>query len=82
MDYEDTPRYLGVSGGEGKVGCLSILAFDSNSDRDAYRKSFRNNSGHNKGASCQLGRHSSSMSGMKFRTVSVNRGNANHKGKS
>lgn len=81
MEYEDTPKYLGVADGEGKQSSITILAFENNQDRDAYHKAWRNNSGQNVGKKCNMGTHHTPMTGMKFRKVGENRGNANHKGK-
>jgi len=75
-----TTKYLGVSAGDGKMSGLTILKFESNEDRDAYSKMWRNNSGQNKGKACQLGRHLSSTSGLKFKTVQKTE-SVNHKGK-
>jgi len=77
---DDTPKYLGVSAGDGKMSGLTILKFETNNDREAYSKMWRNNSGQNKGKSCQLGRHLSSTSGIKFKTVQKTE-SVNHKGK-
>jgi hypothetical protein len=74
------PKYLGVSAGDGKMAGLTILKFASNNDRDAYSKMWRNNSGQNKGKSCQLGAHLTTTSGIKFETVQKTEA-VNHKGK-
>jgi hypothetical protein len=81
MDFEDTPKYLGVAAGNGKMSDITILSFEDNSQKDKYQKAWANNTGKNKGKSCQLGNHLTSMSGMKFTVVSENIANANHKGK-
>jgi hypothetical protein len=75
------PKYLGVAAGNGKMSDISILSFQSEGDREAYSKMWRNNSGQNKGKSCQLGRHLSATSGYKFQLVAENKANDNHKGK-
>jgi hypothetical protein len=76
------PKYLGVAAGNGKMSDITILKFKTVSDREAYSKAWKNNSGFNKGKSCQLGNHLTSMSGMKFEVVAENKANDNHKGKS
>jgi len=81
LQTEHAIPYLGVAMGEGKQGGIQILAFDDNASRDAYRKSWRNNSGHNKGKSCQLGKHTSSMTGMNVRKIGETPANSNHKGR-
>lgn len=77
---DKTARYLGVSAGDGKMSGLTILKFESEADRAAYSKMWRNNSGQNKGKSCQLGNHLTSTSGVKFQTVQKTEA-VNHKGK-
>ena len=75
-------RYLGVQNASGKVAGCEILAFGSNADRDAFNQHWRNNSGMNKGKSCQLGSHQTAGSGsFKFRRVASFGRNDNHKGK-
>ncbi|TXH60586.1 MAG: hypothetical protein E6Q89_00635 [Bacteroidia bacterium] len=76
------PKYLGVQSGDGKMASISLLSFKDEKSRSSYARAWKNNSGQNKGKSCQLGRHLTSMSGMKFKLVGENRGNENHKGKS
>ena len=75
------PKYLGVAAGNGKMSDITILAFGDDKSREMYSKAWLNNSGYNKGKSCQLGRHLTNMDGMKFRQVAENMANANHKGK-
>ena len=78
---QSPPKYLGVAAGNGKMSDITILQFESKAQREAYAKAHRNNSGYNKGKSCQLGTHLTSMSGMKFKKVAENFANDNHKGK-
>lgn len=49
-------------------------------DRSAYSKMWRNNSGQNKGKSCQLGKHLSPTNGISFETVQKTEA-VNHKGR-
>lgn len=79
---QSPPKYLGVQVGNGKMTDITILQFENEQQRSAYKKAHKNNSGFNKGKSCQLGNHLTSMSGMKFKKVAENRANDNHKGKS
>ena len=79
---ETTVPYLAVKSANGKMSDLTILAFDSQQDRDRYQRAWKNNTGHNKGKSCHLSGSNTVMSGLKFRQVCENRANANHKGKS
>lgn len=79
---DSAPRYLGVTAGNGKMSDITVLKFDNEQQREAYSKAWKNNSGYNKGKSCQLGTHLTAMSGMEFKVVSENRANDNHKGKS
>lgn len=78
---QSPPRYLGVQAGNGKMADITILQFENEAQRQAYSKAHKNNSGYNKGKSCQLGGHLTPMSGMKFKKIAENFANANHKGK-
>lgn len=75
------PIYLGVAAGNGKMSDITILEFPSEDARKLYQRAWKNNSGQNKGKSCQLGGHLTPMSGMGFHIVGENRSNDNHKGK-
>ncbi len=75
FETETAIKYVGLSAGEGKQAGIDIVAFDSNKDREAYKDMWRNNSGQNKGKSCQLGRHLTPSGGMTFRKVAENHGN-------
>ncbi len=77
---DKTALYLGVSAGDGKMSGLTILKFNSEKDREAYSKMWRNNSGQNKGKSCQLGNHLSPTEGIRFQTVQKTEA-VNHKGR-
>lgn len=74
------PKYLGVAAGDGKMSGLTILKFKSEGDRKSYSDMWRNNSGQNKGKSCQLGKHLTSSGGISFETVQKQE-STNHKGK-
>jgi hypothetical protein len=78
---QSPPKYLGVASGDGKMASITLLAFEDQKSREKYANAWRNNSGQNKGKSCQLGTHLTSMSGMKFKKIGENAGNSNHKGK-
>lgn len=78
---QSPPKYLGVQAGNGKMTDITILQFEDEATRQTYQKAWRNNSGQNKGKSCQLGTHLTAMSGMNFSVKAENRGNDNHKGK-
>jgi hypothetical protein len=74
-------RYAGVAGANGKQSEVSILRFQSESDREQYLDFWKANSGLNKGKSCQLGWGLKSTPPVEFKTVIVFEGNSNHKGK-
>lgn len=76
------PKYLGVQAGNGKMADVTILKFSDQKSRESFSKAWKNNSGYNKGKSCQLGKHLTSMSGMEFQVIAENIANDNHKGKS
>lgn len=78
---QSPPKYLGVQAGNGKMADITILSFEDEASRKAYSAAWKNNSGYNKGKSCQLGTHLTAMDGMKFKKVAENRANANHNGK-
>lgn len=80
--YDDTPRYAGVAGADGKQASISILKFNNSVDRERYLDYFKNNSGLYKGKSCQIGQGLKGTPNVKFQTVAVNLGGVNHKGKS
>lgn len=77
---DSPPKYLGVAAGDGKISGVTILKFQTEGDRKAYQKMWSNNSGQNKGKSCQLGTHLSATSGLRFETVQRTEA-VNHKGK-
>jgi hypothetical protein len=79
---ETSVRYVGVSAGEGKMSAVQVLKFESQSDRESYVEAWKVNSGLYKGKSCQVGRGLKSTPSVKFKTVTTNNPNANHKGKS
>lgn len=77
---EPTVKYVGLQAADGKQSQATILKFDTNKDKDSYIRFWKNNSGYNKGKSCQLGNHLSTTPGVKFTTV-VPHNPTNHKGK-
>jgi hypothetical protein len=79
---DSPPKYLAVAAGNGKMSDITVLKFDDEASREAFRQGWLNNTGYNKGKSCQLGSHLTPMSGMKFDQVAENRANDNHKGRS
>jgi hypothetical protein len=77
---EGAVRYLGLQSGDGKQASVTILSFNSSSDRERYSSYYRNNAGYHKGKSCQLGNHLSTNPGVSFKTVTQS-GATNHKGR-
>lgn len=77
---ENVIKYVGVQAADGKQAQATILKFDSEADKNAYLSFWRNNSGFNKGKSCQLGNHLSSTPNIKFLTITFFVP-TNHKGK-
>lgn len=73
-------RYVGLQAADGKQSQVTILKFSSERDKDNYLSFWRNNSGFNKGKSCQLGNHLSTTPNISFQTVS-GFNPTNHKGK-
>jgi len=73
LGTETAVRYRGVVDGSGKMAALSIVAFDSNEDADAYVASFN---------ACGFGRRkTNNCNQIKHRHVGFMAGNDNHKGK-
>jgi hypothetical protein len=77
---ENTVKYFGASAADGKQSQVTVLQFSSQAEREQYAKFWKNNSGFNKGKSCQLGTHLSTTPGVKFNTI-VAHNPTNHKGK-
>ena len=77
---EHTVKYAGVQAADGKQAQATILKFSSDQDKEKYIAFWRNNSGFNKGKSCQLGNHLSTTPAVSFETVS-GFNPTNHKGK-
>lgn len=77
---EPVIRYVGLQAADGKQNQVTIMQFENEGDKRQYMKFWQNNSGYNKGKSCQLGTHLSTTPGVKFKTVS-GFNPTNHKGK-
>lgn len=77
---EPTIKYAGVQAADGKQAQATILKFTSEKDKEIYINFWRNNSGMNKGKSCQLGNHLSTTPAVSFETVKAF-DPTNHKGK-
>lgn len=78
---ETAIKYAGVQAADGKQSQATILKFKSENDKKQYLRFWKNNSGFNKGKSCQLGNHLSTTPDIKFETV-VAHNPTNHKGRS
>jgi len=76
---EETPRYLGLTSGDGKQASITVLKFNNTQDREAYREMWWVNSGMNTGKSCQIGIRKSDTV-FRFKTVKHSTA-ANHKGR-
>ncbi len=77
---ESTVRYLGLQAGDGKQAGITVLSFNTTSDRERYADFWRNNSGMHRGKSCQLGTHLSTTPGVSYKTVTQSTA-TNHKGR-
>ena len=73
-------KYAGVQSSDGKANQATILKFKSEQDKASYMRFWQNNSGMNKGKSCQLGSHLSTTPKIDYQTV-VDFVPSNHKGK-
>jgi hypothetical protein len=76
---EATPRYLGLTAGDGKQASITVLKFNSAQDREAYREMWWVNSGMNTGKSCQISIRKPDP-GVRFQTVTQSTA-TNHKGR-
>jgi len=73
LGTETTVRYRGVVDGSGKMAAISIVAFESEADADAYVSTFN---------SCGFGRRkTNNCNTIPHSHVGFNGGNDNHKGK-
>jgi len=80
LEEEDVVKYAGVQAADGKQSQATILKFNNQKDKERYISFWKNNSGWNKGKSCQLGSHISTDPKIKFETI-VAHNPTNHKGK-
>jgi len=78
---ETAVKYLGLQSADAKANGVTILAFNSQKDKESYSEFWKNNSGMNKGKSCQLGGHLSTTPSISFRKVHEQGLGMNHKGK-
>lgn len=78
---ETTTKYLGLQSGDGKASGVTILKFETEEERETYRRMWWNNTGMNKGKSCQLGSHLSTTPNVKFKKIHEAGLGVNHKGK-
>ncbi len=81
LQTETAVKYLGLQAGDGKTNALSIVAFESNEDRDSYSKAWKAVTGYHKGKSCHLSGSTTNIGGRPMRHVSYAAGNGNHKGR-
>ena len=78
---ETAIKYLGLQSADGKAAGVTILAFNSQKDKEVYSEFWKNNSGMHKGKSCQLGDHLTATPRISFRKVHEQGLGMNHKGK-
>jgi hypothetical protein len=81
LGTETAVKYLGLQAGDGKSNAISIVAFESNEDRESYSKAWKAVTGFHKGKSCHLSGSNTTIGNRPMRHVAYNAGNANHKGK-
>jgi len=80
LGTETAVKYLGLTSGDGKMASLSIVAFDSIEDRNAYGKAWANATDPYSNKPQSMSEVSGSFGSVKIRHVSHNAGNPNHKG--
>ena len=81
LGTEMAVKYLGLPSGDGKANALSIVAFESDQDRESYSRAWKAVTGYHKGKSCHLSGSQTNIGGRPMRHVSYVGGNGNHKGK-
>lgn len=81
LGTETAVKYLGLQAGDGKCTALSIVAFESDEDREGYSRAWKSVTGYHKGKSCHLSGSNSTIGNRPMRHVSYAAGNGNHKGK-
>ena len=81
LGTETAVKYLGLQAGDGKTNALSIVAFESDGDRESYSRAWKAVTGFHKGKSCHLSGSQTNIGGRPMRHVSYAGGNGNHKGK-
>jgi hypothetical protein len=82
LGTETAVTYAGVAAGDGKGVGVTVLAFESASDRDSYVKAWRSNCGQHRGKACQMGNRNSYMGGLKFKKIGESGSiGTNHKGR-
>ena len=64
-----------------EASALSIVAFESDEDREAYSSAWKAVTGFHKGKSCHLSGSNTNIGGRPMRHVNYVGGNGNHKGK-
>lgn len=82
LGTETAVPYAGVAAGDGKGVGVTVLAFGSNRDREAYVKAWRANSGQNVGKACQMSNSNTYMGNLKFKKIGESGSiGTNHKGR-
>ncbi len=77
---EVTVKVLGVQASAGKMAGVEILRFESQEDREQYKRYWAIASGLKNSKSCQLN-NKQTVPGVGFKKVHENHANPNHKGK-
>ena len=81
LGTETAVKYLGLQAGDGKTNALSIVAFESDDDRESYSRAWKAVTGFHKGKSCHLSGSQTNIGNRPMRHVSYAGGNGNHKGR-
>lgn len=77
---ETEVKVLGIQASAGKMAGVEILRFETQEDRDKYKRYWSVASGMHKGKDCQM-HNGQTVPGIKFKKVYENHANPNHKGK-
>lgn len=81
LGTETAVKYLGLQAGDGKSNGISIVAFESDEDREAFNSAWKAVTGFHKGKSCHLSGSQTTIGNRPMRHVTHIAGNSNHKGK-
>ncbi len=81
LGTETAVKYLGLTSGDGKMASLSIVAFNSVEDREAYGKAWQSATDPYQASPRSMSEVSGSLGSVKIRHIAHQAANPNHKGR-